>query len=225
MTHQSVIRRQVQTKGIKLNTSIQKRKEREKEARRRTILTTAEMLFSQKGFHHVKMDEIAEKAGFSKGTLYLYFENKEMLFISIIIEKSKQLTEQLKRVIECHQEFEICLRNFIESTLRFFIQNRPYFKLLHSEKMSMTLEEHYKLHDYAKQSMDCFYQLITHIVTTGNESHYFKNFNKDVIAKSLRGLINSFLFDIICNEEKINIETTAYNIMDVFLYGVHASKK
>ena len=150
---------------------------------------------------------------------------KKKEIISIIIEKSKQLTAQLESVIECNQTFETCLRNFIESTLNFFIQNRPYFKLLHSEKMSMTLEDHYKLHDYAKKSMDSFYQLITRIVTIGNETCYFKNFDNGVIAKSLRGLINSFLFDIMCHEEKINIEIAANNIMNVFLNGVQAKKQ
>lgn len=193
-----------------------------KEARRKEILNTAAILFAQKGFHHVKMDDIAEEIGLSKGTLYLYFENKEMLFISIIVEKSKQLTERLYQVIDCNDIFEICFEKFLQSTLEFFNQNRSYFKLLNSEKMSMTLEEHYKLHEYGKQSMDNLYDLIFKVVKMGIQNNYFKKINEKIIIKSLRGLIHTFLLDIILEEETIEIHKTTKDIMEVFLYGVKA---
>ena len=53
------------------------RKEMEKEARKKDILDAAARLFSEKGFHEVKVDDIAEKVGLSKGTIYLYYENKD----------------------------------------------------------------------------------------------------------------------------------------------------
>ena len=60
--------------------SIQERKEREKEKRRQQILVAAKKLFSRKGYNKATMEDIAEEAELSPGTLYTYFKNKKELF-------------------------------------------------------------------------------------------------------------------------------------------------
>lgn len=60
------------------------RREREKEQRRNAIIDAAEKLFSSKGVANTTMDEVAEMVELSKGTLYLYFKNKEELFCAIV---------------------------------------------------------------------------------------------------------------------------------------------
>lgn len=59
------------------------RREREKEQRRNTILNAAETVFFSKGINLATMDNVAEEAELSKGTLYLYFKSKEELFLGI----------------------------------------------------------------------------------------------------------------------------------------------
>lgn len=63
---------------------IAERKEREKENRRSAILDAAEEVFFSKGIENTTMDEVAERAEFSKGTLYLYFKNKNELLHGIV---------------------------------------------------------------------------------------------------------------------------------------------
>lgn len=60
------------------------RKEREKEQRRKAIVDAAESLFFSKGYDNVSMDEIAKEAELGKGTLYLYFKDKESLFFAVV---------------------------------------------------------------------------------------------------------------------------------------------
>ena len=62
---------------------IEERKERERQQRRDTILDAAEKLFFDKGMENTTMDEVAKEAEFSKGTIYLYFKNKEELYLGI----------------------------------------------------------------------------------------------------------------------------------------------
>jgi AcrR family transcriptional regulator len=59
---------------------------RRKHARPRELLEAALGLFVEKGFAAVRAEEIAERAGVSKGTLYLYFEGKEHLFTDLVAE-------------------------------------------------------------------------------------------------------------------------------------------
>ncbi len=63
--------------------SLQKR-ERRKEARPGELLDAALALFVEKGFAATKAEEVAARAGVSKGTLFLYFESKEDLFKAVI---------------------------------------------------------------------------------------------------------------------------------------------
>lgn len=62
---------------------IAERKEREKEKRRQEILKAAEKVFFSKGFENSTMDDIADGAELSKGTLYLYFKSKEDLHMAV----------------------------------------------------------------------------------------------------------------------------------------------
>jgi AcrR family transcriptional regulator len=52
--------------------------------RKSQILNAAEDVFTKKGFDEARMNDIAEKTGLSKGTLYLYFKSKDDLIIAIL---------------------------------------------------------------------------------------------------------------------------------------------
>ncbi|MDQ0467567.1 TetR/AcrR family transcriptional regulator [Labrys wisconsinensis] len=56
-------------------------------AKRRQILDGARRIFLAQGFEGASMNDIAKAAAVSKGTLYVYFENKERLFAAIVAEE------------------------------------------------------------------------------------------------------------------------------------------
>ena len=58
--------------------------QRRAEDRPREICAAALEVFAEKGFATAKLDEIARRAGVSKGTLYLYFKDKEQLFRAVV---------------------------------------------------------------------------------------------------------------------------------------------
>jgi AcrR family transcriptional regulator len=60
--------------------------ERRKEARPAELLSAALDLFVEKGYSGTRLEDVAARAGVSKGTLYLYFENKEELFKAVVRE-------------------------------------------------------------------------------------------------------------------------------------------
>lgn len=62
------------------------RRERRKEARPGELLDAALTLFVEKGFAATRVEEVAARAGVSKGTLFLYFPSKEDLFKAVVRE-------------------------------------------------------------------------------------------------------------------------------------------
>lgn len=65
------------------------KREQQKEAKRLALVDAALTTFSRVGFAAAKMDDVADEAGVSKGTVYLYFDSKEHLFEEMV--KSKML--------------------------------------------------------------------------------------------------------------------------------------
>ena len=78
----------------------QARRERRKEARPGELLDAALDLFVEKGFAATKAEEVAARAGVSKGTLFLYFPSKEELFKAVVRDNISG------RFAEWNQEFD-----------------------------------------------------------------------------------------------------------------------
>jgi len=76
---------------------IKERKLREKNNRIQTIQDAAKSVFFKKGFQSATMEEIANLAEVSKGTIYLYFKNKDDLYTSIILGGIERLRRRLKK--------------------------------------------------------------------------------------------------------------------------------
>jgi AcrR family transcriptional regulator len=77
-----------------------KRWERRKEARAPEILEAALASFGEKGFAATRMDDIAARAGITKGTIYLYFDSKEAVFKALARQSAgaqiETIAEQVK---------------------------------------------------------------------------------------------------------------------------------
>lgn len=79
---------------------VRAKRERRKEARPGELLQAALDLFVEKGFAATRSEEVAARAGVSKGTLFLYFPSKEELFKAVVVENLSG------RFTEWNREFE-----------------------------------------------------------------------------------------------------------------------
>lgn len=68
---------------------------RRKEARPREILAAALSVFSERGFAAARLDDVAERAGIAKGTIYLYFSTKEELFEAVVRDAFSPVLERM----------------------------------------------------------------------------------------------------------------------------------
>lgn len=62
------------------------RAERMRERRRREVLDVALRVFSERGYHLARIDDIVREAGVARGTFYLYFESKNAIFHELLDE-------------------------------------------------------------------------------------------------------------------------------------------
>lgn len=86
--------------------TIADRKAREKEQRRTDIINAAEKLFFSKGYDSVSMEDIARQVELNRATLYLYFKNKESLYLAIVLRAVQQLDQIIRdRVLNSQGDF------------------------------------------------------------------------------------------------------------------------
>ncbi len=76
---------------------------RRKAERPQEILEAAFLEFSRNGYAMTTLDQIAERAGVTKGTIYVYFESKEQLFISMVRELMKATLDTVQDMFERHE--------------------------------------------------------------------------------------------------------------------------
>lgn len=105
----------------------EERKAREKERRRNNIIDAAEKVIFAKGLDQATMEEIAEEAELSKGTLYLYFKNKNELYMAITQRGSDMLNKRFAKVFNSdHTGLEL-IRLMGETYLDFVKNNSDYY--------------------------------------------------------------------------------------------------
>ena len=83
---------------------------RRKEARPQELTAAALALFTEKGFAATRLDEVAARAGVSKGTLYLYFDSKEALFKAVIREGVVPAIAEGEALLDEHDDPVVLLR-------------------------------------------------------------------------------------------------------------------
>ena len=96
---------------------------------REKIVDAALVTFSKHGYDRTRMDDIAETANLSKGTIYLYFKSKEELFYAISENNIKALKEQLsvlftksEDLISDSQKFYVNFRKASEQSDKVFLE-------------------------------------------------------------------------------------------------------
>jgi TetR/AcrR family transcriptional regulator of autoinduction and epiphytic fitness len=80
--------------------------------KRRQILEGARKVISAKGFDAASMNDITRAAGVSKGTIYVYFENKEQLFEALIAEEREQQARPLFEDMDAEPDIARALAAF-----------------------------------------------------------------------------------------------------------------
>lgn len=98
------------------------------------ILDAALTVFSEKGFHLATVDEIAERAGVGKGTLYRYFANKETLFNELVRLRLEALELKAMTVVDGQDDVLTLIRKYLLIYFEFFDRNKDLYRLIAQER-------------------------------------------------------------------------------------------
>jgi AcrR family transcriptional regulator len=105
-----------------------RRAEKKAEVRRR-ILDAAKDIFFRDGFMASNLDEIAERAGVAKGTLYRYFDSKAQIYVAVLSHKGKQFEAKLQNALDPDADPVEALRQASRFYLHHYVENPDYFQI------------------------------------------------------------------------------------------------
>lgn len=123
--------------------AVEDRRIREKEHMRRLILDAAQDIFLEKGYQNTSIRNIADKIEYSAGTIYLYFKEKDDIFLALHNEAFARLFKFILPLEQVADPFER-LKALGHYYLRFALDNKDLYNLMFilSAPMNMIKEAH-----------------------------------------------------------------------------------
>ncbi|MCX5711127.1 MAG: TetR/AcrR family transcriptional regulator [Candidatus Omnitrophica bacterium] len=194
------------------------RKERHRLLRRADIIKAAEHVFALKGFHKATIQDIARCAQYATGTVYLYFEDKNSLYFSIVEEKIREILRILRLKMAQVKGARMKLEVFIYESLYFFEKNKDFFRIFIQEETTWSIKSKFAKSIIASKRREAFAELIREAQAEGLIR---KDAQPGQIKDLLESILTSFAFSWWQNDSKREKDLKAMTgiIMDLFLNG------
>lgn len=194
-----------------------KRKTHEKYHR---IIKSATKIFAEKGFYKAKISEIAREAEVADGTIYIYFENKDDILISLFEEQMKAVLDNMVAQVSELDDPVKKLEKFALVHLELIEQNKDMAEIIQVElRQSSKFMKEYKNEKFAQ-----YLDLIGDIVREGQEIGIFKREVLPGVAKrAFFGALDEMSrFWVLSSRKRYDIRTAASQISNFFLEGIKA---
>ena len=161
-----------------------------RERKRSAILRAAVEVFSERGYFGARMREVADRAGVADGTLYLYFDGKEHLLVSVLEEYAGAFLTGARRDSDAVGEPQAQLRTVVERHLRSLEADRALarvfqIELRHSRRF---------LRQVARGQVAAYLQLLEEILARGARDGSFRSdIPPDVAARAVFGAVDELV--------------------------------
>ena len=199
------------------------RKEREHLRHKEEILEVALRLFSDRGFHNVSMQEIAEESEFSVGTLYKFFESKESLFSALMMSCANRVSDILVPILDEKTDEKQKIVNYIEAYKQIIQDHAPSIRLYLSQNLQSALTLGPDVEPETDAIREVFQEKLSGIFKSGMRKGIFRDIDPWIATLSLSALLESFVFSVIKSPRKISIEDGISRIKELFFTGIAKS--
>ena len=197
------------------------RREREKLRQRQEMLAAALDLFSQKGYHNVSMAEIAEKAEFAIGTLYKFFQNKEDLYKTIVLEKCDDFEAAFRQAMEQSDDAVEKLRHYVRFRGERFRNDLPVVRLFLAERRGVSFSLKAGVDDEVRKRYHDILKRLTSVFASGIDNNRFKNIASPYyLAVALDSAIDASLLLWLDDPERFPYPEDPDAILDIFFKGL-----
>ncbi|MBD3419222.1 MAG: TetR family transcriptional regulator [Chitinivibrionales bacterium] len=197
-------------------------------AKEALILDAAITVFSEKGYHESRLEDIAEKAGFSKASLYNYFSDKEEIFLTLAVREYGKVIEASRKAIDPQKSFAENLRQNLLIIFTLFGEhfafmltttNYQTMSLLHIE-----IEKHKHLFSKFQKHLTDVQGILQKLIDIGRKRKEIASSLEDAsLSRFIGSLIRGMLFRWKLEGKMGNITVAADEIVEFVTHGATAS--
>ena len=188
--------------------------------KRKRIVRAAIQVFAENGFHAARVSEIADAAGVADGTIYLYFESKDDLLITIFREGIERLLAMVEAVADSEDTFDQRITRVIDLQLGLLEDHRDLAEVItvHLRQSSSLLKQH------GAPLFGEYIDVIARLVRDGQRAGAFrKDLNARVVARSLFGALDAILLTWALGEaDPTSLRKASSQCATLFLEGLRA---
>jgi len=171
------------------------RREQQKSYNRTLMLQTALELFSTYGYHNISMQKIAGESGFSIGTLYNFFKDKEDLYGSLISDYSHQFRNMLLKALEGPGDEVERIRTYVSTKGRLFTDNRSLLRLYFLERPFSIIDVKSSLDGELRNIYEEILERLAAVFESGIKRGLFRRLMEPYyMSVAVDSLTNAFLF-------------------------------
>jgi len=199
---------------------------RRKEERPAELMAAALDLFVERGYAATRLDDVAARAGVSKGTLYLYFSSKEELFKAVIRSGIVPLIERGERL---HEEHKGSAGELLRKIVFAWWQSIGSSKLGGIPKLMFSECRNFPEigQFYFEEVISRSYRLIESVMESGMSSGEFRRMDANyatrlVVAPIVLLLLWRYSFDF-CDSKSVEAQSYLEQHLDVFINGLVSS--
>lgn len=182
------------------------------------IIEAAIKVFARKGFFNARISDIAKEAHVADGTIYLYFNNKYDILISLFEEEIGKIILEVKLLIEKESDPRKKLALFALHHLKLMEEKKEL-----AEVLQMELRQSNKfMKEYRNTKFIEYVDVVSAIVRSGQESGLFRRtVMPGVFKRAFFGALDetSRLW-VLSPEHNYTIEEAARQISDIFTSGI-----
>jgi len=182
---------------------------------RKKVLVAAAELFSKRGFHQARMDEIAQRAGVAKGTLYYNFSSKSKLFSATVTEGIDEIIVKIRDQLDADMPFADHFRKLIECNVALYLQHSDLARIVFNEVTSGIDDE---ILDDIQTARARFIDCVAEQLENGHRSGHIKDVNLRLAAVAIVGML-----DNLCNQHLRNPASVNRDEMVALLYDLLSS--
>lgn len=185
--------------------------------KKKQIIKAATKVFSRKGFHQAKMDEIAKVAKVAKGTLYYNYASKSKLFAATVTAGMEEIMDKISRELESDLPFMEHFRLLISNTIRIYLKNKQVIRIYVNELSSGIDAEALA---EIKKVRRRFLRFVTDTLQTGQEMGYLKPLHRHVSATVLVGMVDALCNNQLGPEENYDFEEIIETVIPILSTGM-----
>ena len=190
-----------------------------KEFRTGEILRAARQVIADLGLGEASMERIAQGAGISKGTIYLYFQNKEQLLVRAVQQAFEELMARLQGAVAGAGATPERLRALVRSSLEHAVENRGFFRAL-MEPRGLGPESVSELARRFSAQNEQYVAFVASVVDEGARKAEFRDLPARLVSVALAGALRGAIAERIATGSGGDLARDTETILDLLLYGV-----